>query len=462
MSEKDEPRIIGIRHRTKRSAEGEERPTLVAIREPNGETRTLQLKTETDELDFLLGRFPIKHRATTKEDRVEDFRPHQCRFARLRKGGDPTRLPEQHIHIVGRAVFVLTHVPCEFDGLQSGDRVVMLFGGSGDRFAYALSNRGNEIGASVHRVPAFRFQDFRPKRDKKDDDHVLLTQVFTSHPELFQKAEARDRAIIRVRLAVEARADAMKARMACGQRLRQRFIGRVFLNPEGHYPEGNLEDVYAEAEANDTTFQTLLDEEKKCAQELERAVQELDIWKRFFRDLEGVGPVIAGEIVASISDIRRFETKAKLKRYLGVHVCLGGEYGDENSTNRQFPRRRGGQVANWSGEGRQALYKFADQWNRRPNSEWGKKLREYKVKFRERHPEVMEENGKKRYTDGHIHKMAIWRTITKFTEALFRAWWQLERETAGETKPAHPVTTLRRPHPGRRTAETTEETRMTV
>ncbi|MBI2096716.1 MAG: translational GTPase TypA, partial [Candidatus Sungbacteria bacterium] len=36
---KDETRVIGIRHRTKRTTEGEERPTLVTIREPNGETR---------------------------------------------------------------------------------------------------------------------------------------------------------------------------------------------------------------------------------------------------------------------------------------------------------------------------------------------------------------------------------------------------------------------------------------
>ena len=57
---------------------------------------------------------------------------------------------------------------------------------------------------------------------------------------------------------------------------------------------------------------------------------------------------------------------------------------------------------------------------------WGKKLREYKVKLREKHPEVVEVGGKKRYTDGHIHKMALWRTITKFAEWLYNEWWKLE------------------------------------
>ncbi|MBI4437562.1 hypothetical protein HY631_01285 [Candidatus Uhrbacteria bacterium] len=35
--------------------------------------------------------------------------------------------------------------------------------------------------------------------------------------------------------------------------------------------------------------------------------------------------------------------------------------------------------------------------------------------------------GKKRYTDGHIHKMALWRTVTKFVEWLADQWSELAR-----------------------------------
>jgi hypothetical protein len=41
---------------------------------------------------------------------------------------------------------------------------------------------------------------------------------------------------------------------------------------------------------------------------------------------------------------------------------------------------------------------------------------------------VENEEGKKRYTDGHIHKMALWRTATQFVRWLFRQWWALERQ----------------------------------
>jgi hypothetical protein len=54
-------RVIGIRHRVKKTAEGEARPTQVVILE-NGEPKTLELETETDELDFVLGRFPTSFR----------------------------------------------------------------------------------------------------------------------------------------------------------------------------------------------------------------------------------------------------------------------------------------------------------------------------------------------------------------------------------------------------------------
>lgn len=37
-------------------------------------------------------------------------------------------------------------------------------------------------------------------------------------------------------------------------------------------------------------------------------------------------------------------------------------------------------------------------------------------------------NGKLRFTDGHIHRRAVWRTVTKFAEHLYRSWRRLERE----------------------------------
>jgi len=120
---------------------------------------------------------------------------------------------------------------------------------------------------------------------------------------------------------------------------------------------------------------------------------------------------------------------AKVKHQCGVHIASDGS----------FPRRRAGQVANWSPQARQALYLLCDQFNRRPDSEWGQKLLAQKAKYRQTHPEPVEvekevtQNGKKvkktvkLYTDGHIHKMALKWCATKFVEWMSREWLRLEK-----------------------------------
>jgi hypothetical protein len=68
--------------------------------------------------------------------------------------------------------------------------------------------------------------------------------------------------------------------------------------------------------------------------------------------------------------------------------------------------------------------------------------------MREKHPEIVEEeveevsNGfkkkmiKKRFTPGHIQKMALWRTRSKFVDHLFMEWTRIEEEAERERRQA--------------------------
>lgn len=133
-------RIIGIRHRIKRTASQEARPTEVCFIEEDGDQRRLNLATEDDELDFVHGRYPVKWR---KADPGEDLSLLQKRgHVRIRK-----------VKETGEEE---THVPEEYDGMRPGDRVAMILGGSGDRLAFALSRLGEAKGASVYRIPLYR------------------------------------------------------------------------------------------------------------------------------------------------------------------------------------------------------------------------------------------------------------------------------------------------------------------
>lgn len=398
-------RTIGIVHRVKISAKGEPRPTKVAILE-NGDIRELELATEQDEQDFVLG----------------------------------------------------THKGSE--GLREGDTVAMALGGSGDYLAYALARHGDEIGAAVIRVPSFVLKNERNSatpepvrfgesvepakkrrgkvkaKEKTEGDHVLLAELAKAKPQLFYPLAAADRDLIVARERWRALWEVMQARMGSNLRLQQLYIGRTFTHPDGLFPEGGIEKGFDKAKTSDKILNALLKEEKSREKELVKALENLAVYREVFKPIEGVGPKIAGRIIAAVADIRRFQTAPQLKAFCGVHVLADGS----------FPRRRVGKVANWHGDARQALFLLGEQFNRRPDSTWGTYLREMKKNLRRVHPVPVEvevpdkEKGGtkmvKRYSDGHIHKMALWRTLSRFVEKLHADWWELETGSRPERRKA--------------------------
>ena len=279
------------------------------------------------------------------------------------------------------------------------------------------------VGARVLRIPPGVLSDNRPTERDKKEDALTLAELVRNRPELFYPTVIRDRKFISVRGLLKERLDAMKDRIACEQRLRQRMIGEIFRSEEGRYPEGKLEDLFDEKKASSARLKALEKDEAERDHALLEALKKLNVYTELFELVEGCGPALASRIIACIGIIHQFPTKAKFKAYLGVHCTSDG----------RFPRRRKGERANWNEElGRKAFFLLGDQFNRRPKSVWGQKLLEYKKKFREKHPEEVV-NGKKRYTNGHILKMALWRTRTKFAEWLYVEWKRLEeRESAVE------------------------------
>jgi hypothetical protein len=425
-------RFIGIRHRVKKTAAGEAHPTQVVIND-GGSIVEHELADEDAELDFMLGRFPLSMRNVRLDENLSGILPRHVQWHRIEEGEDlpkqiqkllgegVTEVPENLILKADKDTLVAVKVPTGYDGLKAADTVGMMLGGSGDNLAFALSRRADEIGASVLRIPPFEFKKHRAVEDDKAQDAHLLAQLVQTQSALFYQVTTRDRLLINVREGYRARTEAMKARIACDQRLRQHVIGEIFRSEEGKYPEGSIEARYNEAKANDVILKNLLDEEHKREKELTTALGRLEVYTKIFEPIEGVGPMIAARIISCIPDIRLFPTKPKFRKFLGVHVADG-----------RFPRRRRGEVANWSPDSRQAFYLLGDQFNRRPNSEWGKRLLLNKQLMKERHPEVVVVNGKKRYTRGHLWKMALWRTRTQFANHLYNKWWDLENGNGGK------------------------------
>jgi hypothetical protein len=473
-------RYIGFVHRVKQTAAGEARPTMVIIIDQCGNMIKHELKTEADELEFVLGLFVLGMRKTKADDDLSTYMKHHIKWRALKDDEDADDFPTELLRSEGeddeKTYFVATNVPKGYEGLKANDIVGACLGGSGDRFSFALSRQADQDlkgQAVVMRIPPIELKTLREQmgREKKDDA-LTLAELVRDMPEKFQRVTVRERKLIKLRGVYEARMEALESRKQCAQRFRQRSIGRVFCSEEGLYPEGSLEDAFARDAANYRILQALLKEEAACNRELKAVVEALPVWQYIFDEIPGVGPAIAAGIIAAIGDIRRFRaepdpekmtqladkcqqheidgdliaglelhevktriaakkaegktvnmyvmtqmvrdhwnwndqpTKAvaldkaldihkersrlrsvarkhggpgKLKAYMGVHVL------SNQPPSKQFPRKRTGQVANWNTRGRQALYQLGDQFNRRPDTFWGAKLRENKVYFRNRH-----------------------------------------------------------------------------
>lgn len=439
-------RTISVVHRVKQTADGEARPTLVAIKETGG-VFTFLLATEREEFDF----------------------------------------------ITAAGMY-------EKNGLRAGDTVITTLGGSGDRLSFAMSRMLQEVGGVLYRIPGYHLKNaketplFAALDESDRNDVTLLHSLWSGMSRNFFECRIRDRETIRISELYRVFKDAQLERMKCANRLRARLVGALFLSEEGKYPEGKIEDWFDAQKANDPIFKVLEQEEKSAKATLEKAIKATRI-ADIFSGVVGCGPVIVGGLVSSIGDIRRFSGPEKLTSYmLGLNSSF-------NETGR-FPRARRGERTNWNRTARQTLYQLADQFNRRPESEWGVKLLANKKYYRDKHPHTLiietvtrprkvteinyelfpskmtitektgrqfvllddevkidrennivlgrsvsvcrkkgskyqvldasgalieEIRGTQRYYDGHIHRMAIWKTLREFVHFLYGAWTELEK-----------------------------------
>ncbi len=403
-------RIMAIQHRVKYGAESY--PTVILIQSNDGKSSKLSMKTETDELDWLKHRFPVGYRKVNSPADLVDVNPRHIIWKEVKNSADTYNYPDELLKQEGKAWFLADQVPSAYEGIEPDDVILMILGGSGDNLAYAIARQAAKVGAQLYRVPAFCL----PGEHEKNVDPLSLLNFFHSDMGKFYSIAPRDLAIIYLREAYRAWLEAMQARMCAEARLRQRFVGQVFRDEFGHDFEGSIEELFDRQKTNDAVLTALLCEEKVREKELVKTIEQVPIYQNLFKPITGVGPKIAARLIAAIIDIRRFDKASKLVKFCGVHVLPDG----------RFVRRRSGEVANWHNDARQALYLIGDQFNRRPNSCWGQELLKAKARLREIHPDVVVENGKKRFTPGHIHKMATWRTLTRFVEHLYAEWWRLE------------------------------------
>ena len=300
-------------------------------------------------------------------------------------------------------------------------------------------------------MPSFLLSKNREIEDN-DEDGYNTGKLFLAKPDLFYEVNIWDREVIAVRELLDLRMRAMKNRIAIGQQILQGLIGKIFTDEDDLYPEGTIEDAYLAEIASDTIYLGAEAEEARREKNLVKQVEHLELWARIFEPAVGWGPMQAAKIIATVGDIRRFATAANFRSYCELRPKTKDDKGNPVHPRLQFPRKRRGSVSKVSAI-RQAIFLLVDQANRRPASFWGKKLLENKAVLRARHPEPVmmpsadPKTGKdkidsktgepvlvKCYTDGHIHKMGIWKTAEQICNHIYDEWWKIAREREARIK----------------------------
>lgn len=426
-------RIIGIRHQEKMNVEGEQRPTQFFITEPGKEPVTIEFKDLSEELAWVMGRYAAEFREVT--DRTEDITEHR-RFAKFtkQKADDVTegRHPSQILVEEGKTLLV-RQVPVAYDGVSPDDVYVGMMGGTGHMLAASLAAQLDRLqgpGKVMQVAPAYVVERYGIDRDRDNDAEMLITMM-AADPKNFHQMFAQDIKIARVKSKWSLRKAAQKARISHELRLRKIAIMEAYADPFAFFEGADLESATLRMIAGDEDMETLEADEGKATRDLDAAVKDTEVWQKLFAHVEGVGPAIAGGLIAVIGNLRRFPTPEQLVSYCGVAVVTHDKH--NNKLDRAtIQRRRSGEVANYSNDARRCLWNFADQCNKRPGSVWGTHLLKIKSELRAKHPEKIQERNAKgklvwRYTDGHILKMARWRLMTDFVWMIWIQWKRIHK-----------------------------------
>ncbi|MDO8435413.1 MAG: transposase [bacterium] len=427
-------RFIGALHGVKRTTKGTESPTVVAIIVDGKKPQIVKLGDEAAEHAFLLGTYVP---------------------SRAKEGTEPI-------------------------GLQLGDVFATCIEGLSGQLATAAARIGETRGFRVVRIPSYWFKQERDALGaSQDDDPITLGRLAKEKPERFWPVRERDSRMAELVALVRSRKDVMNDRRSAMLRVIAR-VRRNRYRTMDLTQIGPIEEAIEAAKASDRTVKVLEEEEKGVIKEIELLHKELPHWAEIFKPVAGIGPVGAAEIMASVQDIRRFETSAKLCAYWGVHLRSGTIRVNADGTRdvlvpgfpkfsakvprevqlpegahyRFFPKRRtSGLGANWDEwVGKQALFKFASfhwkQWHMGQKdlkvkagwSSWTKKLDDmYQRQLSsDRWKPLLDaadakgDAKERKYLEVRVRKLVFWRFCRSFVRYVFARWWAIERVSRGQ------------------------------
>ncbi len=256
---------------------------------------------------------------------------------------------------------------------------------------------------TVYTIPGIRVKEYRDslglkKEQGETDDETsakLIAQLAQKKPELFYRYETGDILVTEISLWCRTRHVVEKQMVA--QKLRRSAAKDILEFYSERMPDAKkiLSLVDVEIENSQRLFNSLKGV-------ISKKVEQHILWEKALKNVKGVGPIIAGDLIARIRRPGRFENgrgraKYKLRKLAGMI---------EKKGNQKFDHGL-----------KRALFHFAESQVRAVGSPWNVKLKKFKEEYKVKHPD---------WTKGNIHNKGMKKIETKFLDWVFGVWRNLE------------------------------------
>ena len=369
------------------------------------------------------------------------------------------------------------------EGLAGGDTVLTAMGGAGQN----LFVRARQMGLNVQRIPWFALEQLVPGSAGASGEERAraLKNAWEKNSSEFYPLEELDQTVLtlreltRVRLNIqEYRKMAQLQYQAAWRDLAPLFpaelmdraydaalVGSASKNPKAKlkvdYTSSQFKEFLASLPraqrdavelrvmfADAGMIRGALNDETLLERRITQLANQLDIWHwlhpgkgAVLPEVKGLGPSLGGSLIGEIGDIKRFPTPLHLRAYARFHVASRLALEDEEPTHFKadpetqepvgyvgvFPRRKRGEVSNWSRYLNRAVWLWSTDQMPRYDHVWRDLYYHFKWQEMLAHPEPVKVDvgeGKTitKYSLGHLDKRAKRRTGSALLEYVWGLW----------------------------------------
>lgn len=294
--------------------------------------------------------------------------------------------------------------------LSGEDTLWLELGGPNSRFTLAAGRQG----ATIWRIPTFRIAQLREAQGRNgDQDALVIHEASRNHPELFYPYAEPDEEVARLRVLVQARLKAQKAREQAAQRWTSAYLDLALLESDEVPTEEEMTALEKEIVArilNLPAIAEAIHQEGEFAAQIEEAVTAMDLYQRVFAPIIGCGPLLSAELIAGTLDIRRFATREHF-----VNDTIFGFYVVNGEPTGQPKLRVSGRTQGADQLLSQAVWKLVD-WTRHYGRAGHQSKQMYLARLareQEHHPEL---------TVPHRRRRAMRWLAIKFLHLIYARW----------------------------------------